>query len=278
MSITGTGAENDPYLVTTYTELVSKAAESGKFTKLANNIDIYDEFPLGNPTQLIISGTVDGDNRTINHMTRTDSTIAIDIARGGVLKNTNFKNIMTAISFMQTRVPSQDFNVIHDCSFAGRIEDGFVITRNGDNHLGKVSRCAFDVEGNMLRLFADYTTTSKENLYVRLKTNDSYLTEGNANSRNYTFANCYFDITAPNLTNFLNTTTALLVNCALDIKTSSTLTLGTGSTGATSIVNAADGPLITAAGNVVSIAGDKWLDAQFLYDAGFDIIVPQQGE
>ena len=47
MAVTGTGTQADPYVVTTYAELVEKAAESGKYVKIGNDINITDEYPNG---------------------------------------------------------------------------------------------------------------------------------------------------------------------------------------------------------------------------------------
>jgi uncharacterized Zn finger protein len=54
MAVTGTGTQADPYVVTTYGELVEKAKTSGVYIELANDINIADEYPNENMPQLEI--------------------------------------------------------------------------------------------------------------------------------------------------------------------------------------------------------------------------------
>lgn len=69
MAITGTGTQADPYVVTTWDELVAKAAESGKYVKLGNNIDMNDEYPEGITTYCTLNCTeLDGDGKIIKNL------------------------------------------------------------------------------------------------------------------------------------------------------------------------------------------------------------------
>lgn len=69
MAITGTGTQVDPYVVTTWDELVSKAAESGKYVKLGADIDMNDEYPEGITTYCTLNcAELDGDGKAIKNL------------------------------------------------------------------------------------------------------------------------------------------------------------------------------------------------------------------
>ena len=69
MAITGTGTQQDPYIVTTWSELAEKAAESDVYIKIGNDINMNDEYPEGFSTQFTINcASIDGDGKTIKNL------------------------------------------------------------------------------------------------------------------------------------------------------------------------------------------------------------------
>lgn len=69
MAITGTGTQQDPYVVTTWAELAEKAAESDVYIKIGNDINLNDEYPEGISTQFTIKcASIDGDGKTIKNL------------------------------------------------------------------------------------------------------------------------------------------------------------------------------------------------------------------
>lgn len=111
--MTGLGTLESPYVVETFDELVSVAntgtADSKVYIELGKDIDIADEYPLGDmPTLNIIRAEIDGKGfyianwyRVINRSGDNDS-IKIPTATGitnndSVIKNVFFKNIYNSV-------------------------------------------------------------------------------------------------------------------------------------------------------------------------------------
>ena len=59
MAVTGSGTQQDPYMVTTIGEVLEKVAESGKYVCLANNIYVKEDpdYKLGSAVPIIINCT-----------------------------------------------------------------------------------------------------------------------------------------------------------------------------------------------------------------------------
>ena len=89
MSITGTGTQADPYIITTYAELVEKAAESGVYIKVGNDINITKEYPEGNMPTLTINSPIDGDNTKISNWYKITSGYCIDVKKMGIYGKPN---------------------------------------------------------------------------------------------------------------------------------------------------------------------------------------------
>lgn len=115
--MTGTGISTDPYIVETFDELVSVAntgtATDMVYIELGKDINIADEYPLGNmPTLEIISANIDGKGHYIANwyrsIVRAGDNNSIKISRVGssettnidsTIKNIFFKNIYNSVGF-----------------------------------------------------------------------------------------------------------------------------------------------------------------------------------
>ena len=98
MSITGTGTQADPYVVTTYAELVEKAAESGVYIKVGNDINITSEYPEGNMPTLTLNSPIDGANKKISNWYKITSGYCVEA-----------KNTVSDLTF-------GNINIASDCS------------------------------------------------------------------------------------------------------------------------------------------------------------------
>ena len=73
MAISGSGTQADPWIVTTYAELVTKAVSDG-YIKIGNDINITDEYPDGDmPTLSMGDCDIDGNIKTISNWYRNTS-------------------------------------------------------------------------------------------------------------------------------------------------------------------------------------------------------------
>ena len=59
------GSQANPWIVTTYAELVDKSSNSGEYVRINNDINIIDEYPNGDMPQLALRAIIDGNNKNI---------------------------------------------------------------------------------------------------------------------------------------------------------------------------------------------------------------------
>ena len=127
MAITGTGTQADPYVVTTWDELVSKAAEFGKYVKLGADIDMNDEYPEGLNSAITINcNEIDGDGKSIKNI-KTEANRLISTSNiNGICKNLNFTNMLIGGgSNSTTMIYQSDYRGVYKfnhCKFSGRFE------------------------------------------------------------------------------------------------------------------------------------------------------------
>ena len=273
MSISGTGVQNDPYIVTTYAELVEKAATANTFVKLGNDINILNEYTANVP-KLEVSANIDGDGHTILNLFNTNSSdnYMIRINPGGLIENVSFLNLnITANSFIFSRTSAQYGVSVKDCNFAGIVNCSYFTSRNGDNHMGAFDGCSVNIKGENLVFSSDYTTNTHSNNYIKIKTNAANIFNISANNRIITLANCYLDITAPNITGLINKDTLKLQNCAVDLKTNAAPSIA-GNDTSVSIINRDHAPNVTVSSNLAAVPDNKWLDLEHLDSIGFNVV------
>lgn len=154
MAITGTGTSADPYVVTTWDELVAKASETGVYIKLGNYIDMNDEYPEGLETGFQIKcAEVDGDGKTIKNLFVKSSYLINNGGRGSIWKNTNFLNLAlgngnTATKFYHDSGGFVEHELtLYLCKFSGRINGG---TGNAKSYFTSgeltLNRCSLNIE------------------------------------------------------------------------------------------------------------------------------------
>ena len=128
MAITGTGTIADPYVVTTWSELAEKAAESDVYIKIGNDINMNDEYPEGFSTQFTIKcASIDGDGKTIKNLYfKSGRLFYCEYNR--TWKNTNFVNFVlgdgnngAAFHYNGTIYNTLTFK---NCKLSGRLNSG----------------------------------------------------------------------------------------------------------------------------------------------------------
>jgi hypothetical protein len=128
----GTGTQADPYIITTYAELVEKAAESGVYIKIDNDINITDEYPDGDMPPLVVKSIIDGDNKTISNwyaLYTNNNKNLIEVYSTGVIKNLNLQNIYATLfgssrGFVANANSNTSSYCFENCNISGVILSG----------------------------------------------------------------------------------------------------------------------------------------------------------
>ena len=137
------GTQNDPYVVTTWDELVEKAAVSGVYVKLGNNIDLNDEYPEGITSRLTLNCTeIDGDNYAIRNLANKNSDVLYPAyGVNATIKNTKFSNFyIRGSSFV---LNSNDGSLTFDlCEFSGSLNEGATFA----TQTATLRRCSMNID------------------------------------------------------------------------------------------------------------------------------------
>lgn len=171
--MTGTGTQNDPYIVTTWDELVEKAVESGVYIKLGNDIDMNTEYPEG-----ITSGCqlrcleLDGNNHTIKNISATDLSyvFTVDGSNDVTIKNTRFINMFltannSSLTFIATGGRKAYFYL---CTLSGKFVGGSSYAYITSGYV-EFTRCSLNIKSD-----GYFRTTSEGNWFVFSYTNAKF--------------------------------------------------------------------------------------------------------
>jgi len=276
--ITGNGTENDPYIVNTYSDLVTTAAEAGKFVRIGENINITDEFPGGDMPQLVVNAEVDGRNKIISnwYCTTDQDMIVIDddtsnnTAR---IKGLSFFNILATLgtkSFIKVGTRLNEYT-FENCKFKGIVNGSFAtaIGITGADRVRVFSNCAFDVlcKG----AYNTFSKTDLRNCYIRIeRANES----ASAILYSSNITNSYVEAYTTT-GKFADTydTDCLQNNSALEIHTTQTETIKGGDMDL-SIFNSTYAPNYSASqtsGDLIAAVTDSnWLNIPYLSSIGFN--------
>ena len=261
-------------------DLVEKAAESGVYIELANDINIADEYPDGDMSKLdISSGTqIDGKNKKISNWNKAyvnDNTVCVgnDYSNDytSQIKNLTFANINlpSGVSFIKYACgrggiyPDHFFN----CKFYGKMYKRFI---TGARTYFK--QCSFNIEqketatGN---IFSDFDGIYFNNCYVKMKwACAAYPLFSNFNGP--CGSDSYFELEgAVNLLSEYNNR-SVLNNCVLDIRTNSSVDTGSNPGVDMSIYNSTHAPNIVQSANFKGVTDANWLDTDYLSSIGFN--------
>lgn len=273
----GTGTVNDPYLITSFAELLMYSTQEvgTKYLKLMNDLDLSKE-SSGSVEWLIKNVDIDGNGKTISNWTKTTGySVFIDYGTYSKVHDLNFNNInipSTATAFMC----GNDLEGFENCTFRGQINTYFAAS-TGKHTYGpiKYKSCSFKIKD--LRTGSVQINGVDKGMYF-----DScyFQYEGNIKSdplwdyqaiNGIIAVNSYFDIKLPNSeADSMSSYNNKFKNCALDITTPTNITVY-GDPTAISIFNLTHGASMSGS-NAVGITNDNWLNIQALEEAGFNVV------
>ncbi len=201
MSVTGSGTETDPYLISTQEDLEGLGAGStGKYYKLANDITLTSDWvPI-----VSFSGTLDGGGYTISGLNVPGSStpnlggIVNSLKAGATIKNLNVNGSVTSNYASNARVGGivgYNYGTVENCTFSGSVtgskmqfaDNGAIGGIVGLNQSGTITGCInnADVSGQGRdRLFVGGITGSNHGTLANCTntgTISGTLTDGGAN-------------------------------------------------------------------------------------------------
>lgn len=140
--MTGTGTENDPYICTKLSEIISVQANTTPYIQIPPNtlIDANEEYPEGFSSAIYMCSHIDGQGSIIRNLANTaGSVFSCD---GADFKNLNFYNVLGR-QYLFHRTNTNSPCQLYNCKFSGRMDD---LTSIIFNYAGSVRRCSFNFE------------------------------------------------------------------------------------------------------------------------------------
>lgn len=302
MAITGTGAQADPFVVTTYSELVSKITNpdslSECYIKVGNDIDIAQEYPFGDMPVLDFGANVflDGNGKTITNWyytgSETNGVIRLysKTSHPCQIKNLNLANIVLKSSsqyflFISSSGSGTQTNniLVENCTFVG-IFFGTVLAIQWENqNVSALRSCAFNA---LLKSSTKFNRAANalplESCNVRIVS--EHPTGANLINISSTSDpcphNCYFDISIPNASTAspITISNATYDNCVIKLTTpvgstaSSKAKFGVSVSGYNvSILNTSDATGVEPSGStqIKEVTDQNWHDIAYLQSIGF---------
>ena len=273
MAITGSGTQADPWVVTTYAELVEKANDEG-YIKIGNNINITDEYPDGDmPTLEIVKSDIDGDGKVISNwykidsgycINETDSSDTVSCIHDLTIKNVYITSAMTAFCGKAEDNGQRPF--FRNCNISGEFKKRFT---DDNSATIRFKDCSFNCDMGNNRAFG-FNGGYFDNCYVKMKSTlaDSSFYEGFY--LDTVGKDSYFELELPNVTTSLVGYNKGFENCVLDIASNSSFRVGGGSA-AVSVLNSTHAPNVTVDGtNTKAVDDTHWLDVSYLSSIGFN--------
>ena len=278
MAIPGTGEQDNPYIVSTYADLISKVTETGKYVKLGNDIDVLTEYPDGDVPQLTIScAEVDGDGKTISRLYKiTNDSYCVRVNSPCVLKNTIFTNIYTNKSFIYLNSDSSSAtSTAQNCKFAGICLGDYFIDMNSYSYF---KNCSVNVQSSGVTKIAWFMGKIINcNIKFSTKAGDMFSYSGGYAYNN--MSGSYLEVEIPNLTSIGNFNYHMTCNNnVFDIITDKTYTFDAQPNGSSvSIWNTTHAPNITLynGDRIKGVDEEHWLDTEYLASIGFNAYVDE---
>lgn len=268
MSITGTGTQADPYVVTTYAELVEKASAFSTYIKVGNDINITDEYPDGDMPPLQVNSPIDGDGHVISNWYRTVGAELIAITDSSHVDNLTLKNIYVTYSGAIFSFPTNNaawrFN---NCKFSGYVSGWLYSGSNPYNHF---KNCSFNIKSGNSGSNYYLMQSNCLNCYIHVHFTKS---GGNGLWGNWAkVENSYIEVTADD--SVKNAVTlgdfGSVTNCVIDSYLTTSQSLESYSSADLSIINSTHAPNYTVSGKLALVDDEHWLDTAYLASIGFN--------
>jgi hypothetical protein len=271
MAITGSGTQADPWIVTTYAELVSKAVDGG-FVKVGNDINITDEYPDGGMPPLLISNTdIDGDGKVISNwlyggqnrtIESTDSSDTTSQIHDLTIRNIIIKD--NANSFCKRAEDNDSRPFFVNCNISGV---SYAPLTNDNSSTLRFKNCSINCDLKNQKPFGDKGGVF-DSCYVIMKStfNANFFMD----LYGKTAKDSYLELNLPNITR-LDAYSMGFENCVLDVTSNASFGVG-GGTSDVSIINTTHAPNCNPDGtNVKGVSDANWLDAAYLSGIGFNV-------
>lgn len=263
MAVSGTGILEDPYVVTTYADLVDTATIPSCYIKIGNDINIADEYPNGDmPTLVLVSCVIDGDGKKISNWYKTSDYIIIFNTGDAQIHDLEINNIVNiGYTSFYFKGSNPNYHLV-DCKIRGKtkqLQKCYYEDGSSYNWL----RCSIYVKtsGGDSAIISAYENAGFKDCYIKVEQSGAYLFNTNRDSlvdSCYIKSNRYFG-------------RETLTNCACELTTNQSVTITT----AASMKNIIDGtkaPNITCSNSsgYASIPTTDWLNTAVLAAAGFN--------
>ena len=268
MSITGTGTQADPYVVTTYAELVEKASSFGVYIKVGNDINITDEYPDGDMPTLEVNSPIDGDGHVISNWYRTVGAELIAITDSSHVDNLTLKNIYVTYSGAIFSFPTNNavwrFN---NCKFSGYVSGWLYSGSSPYNHF---KNCSFNIKSGNSGSNNYFFQSNCLNCYIHV-----HFTQNGGEGLWGNWAkveNSYIEVTADDSVKNAVTLGGFgsVTNCVIDSYLITSQSLESYSSSALSIINSTHAPNYTVSGKLALVDDEHWLDTAYLASIGFN--------
>lgn len=268
MAVTGTGTIDDPFVVTTYSELVNTASTFGVYIKVGNDINITDEYPDGDMPPLQVNSHIDGDGHVISNWYRTVGALIIAISDANHVDNLTIKNIYVtyddAIFSLPTNNAAWRFN---NCKFSGYVSGQLYSGSNPYNHF---KNCSFNIKSGNSGSSYYIMNSNCLNCYIHV-----HFTKNGGNGlfgNNAKVENSYIEATADDS---VKNTVSLgqfgsVTNCVIDSYLTTSQSIESYSSAELSIINSAHAPNYTVSGKLALVDDEHWLDTAYLASIGFN--------
>lgn len=263
MAVSGTGILEDPYVVTTYADLVDTATIPSCYIKIGNDINIADEYPNGDmPTLVLVSCVIDGDGKKISNWYKKSDFIITFNTGDTQIHDLEINNIVN-IGYISFKFVGSNSNYhLVDCKIRGkmkRLQESN--TNEGSNY--NWLRCSIYVEtsGSDGAIVVPYEYAGFKDCYIKVKQSGLYLFNTSTNSlveSCYIKSNRYFG-------------REMLTNCACELTTDQSATISA-SASMMNIIDGTKAPNITCSSSsgYASIPTADWLNTEVLAAAGFN--------
>ena len=267
MAIDGSGTQQDPWVITTYDELVEKAATSGEYCIIANDINITDEYPDGDMPQLVLKANVNGNGKKISNWYKTTYGSAIFVqTQTAQLYNCTIGNIYCKNdTFMEIRSYNENYHFVN-CNFHGicwydlfKAIDEYNSTRN-------FSSCSFYInsKNNGYAAIVSNMYSYIGMQYCSIKVASSTASTVFAAQTGTFVDSCYIESTIP------CGSYSAVKNSVLDLTTNTTFTANGNASNDLNIINSTHAPNATAGDGFALVDDTHWKDVNYLSSIGFN--------
>lgn len=288
MAITGSGTSADPYIVTTYGELVQAASRESKyieFPKEPGTINIEDEYGKTEPPQLVIRNGVhiNGNGWEIHGLWGEHHNCISRIGTGGsYMNNLTFSSFHSQSNYFLYCSDNYPQFQISGCIFSGICEKDFMYLTvySGSPN---ISYCSITINFPSLNYsrficsnnIDENKSMELSNCNIKLKSAGGLrLFEFTSPYGRYksSIRNCCFDLTSDNCRIFNGSASNTIVSSCIFIGDSqSAINIGNGTPQTVNVFDEEAFPNAVGSTKFVGVPHDKIGDAAYLSNLGFPI-------